>query len=470
MKSPFRTTRRGLTILEVLFAMVVLLVGLAGVGLLIPLAGRQANDSYAITQGLAAGESALAVFDSNAVVQPRLEGQWQLVDDVSTSTADCASTSFRSMRSMYNSLQASEIAKNPNAYDPAVVGMPTATSNLALLQNQITATGFCIDPLFWGFQPRLPYRIAAGDTGVFRRTRFPYYMETADPVSLTLGGGIGTPRLVRVSLVDPQGTDSNGRNGWLRQPGAVRLATVGGGDLVQASIESNKSLGPIRSVRWAADLSLLSSPQSQMMVSWIATLTPSLSTQFIAPQSLIYQPDTGGNLVPPPINQFPESFDLSVVVFSKRDVREQLSTTTGLLPSGERLFNVADISSDCMTSGTFNMTLSGNANVNARLRIGDWIMLSRNIFVDPSASSSQIRQRHQWYRVIGATGDDAMPRIVRVIGAPWDWTQAEVDFFVANSPDTPPVPTNPAALPVTVATVLKDVVHVYERRIELKMD
>ena len=55
-----QSIRLGLTLLEVIFAMVVILVGMVAVATLIPLAGRQAEDSYQITQGLAAGESALA--------------------------------------------------------------------------------------------------------------------------------------------------------------------------------------------------------------------------------------------------------------------------------------------------------------------------------------------------------------------------------------------------------------------------
>lgn len=50
-------SRKGLTLLEVIFSMVVLLVGLVAIVFLIPLAGREAEDSQQITQGLAAGES-----------------------------------------------------------------------------------------------------------------------------------------------------------------------------------------------------------------------------------------------------------------------------------------------------------------------------------------------------------------------------------------------------------------------------
>lgn len=52
--------RSGLTMLEVIFSMVVILVGLVSIAFLIPLAGREAEDSQQITQGLAAGESAIA--------------------------------------------------------------------------------------------------------------------------------------------------------------------------------------------------------------------------------------------------------------------------------------------------------------------------------------------------------------------------------------------------------------------------
>ena len=68
--------RSGLTMLEVIFSMVVILVGLVSIAFLIPLAGRQAEDSQQITQGLAAGESAIALFNTANIAQPTLESPW----------------------------------------------------------------------------------------------------------------------------------------------------------------------------------------------------------------------------------------------------------------------------------------------------------------------------------------------------------------------------------------------------------
>ena len=74
--------KRGLTVVECLFAMVIMLVGLIGIAAMVPFAARQAADSYQIVHALSTGENALAVSNSNAVVTPTLNAPWQLLDDV----------------------------------------------------------------------------------------------------------------------------------------------------------------------------------------------------------------------------------------------------------------------------------------------------------------------------------------------------------------------------------------------------
>lgn len=470
-----KMSKNGLTVIEVLFAMVIVLVGMVGIATIIPFAGRQAADSYAITHGLVAGENTLAIFKSKTSVQPRLEAPWQLVDDVSASDADCSSSWFVSMRDLYNHLLAVEANKNPALYT-INAGDNAATQaqkrlNISMLQNRIISLGFCVDPLFWGYQPRPTTRIGQFDAGVYRRTRFPFYHELCDATNLTLMNASlpGTPRLIRVSFRDPlAGLDPNGRNGWLRLPASLRMASAATGDVQVATPDSDKSLGPVRATRWASDLSLIESPTSASPVSWMATVTPTEGTQIIKPDDV----KVVVGALPSEIGALPEAFDVAVVVFNRRDVRASLDPATGIIPSSERLTYVSAFGQDALVSGTFDIELSADSRVDPKIRVGDWLMLSRNIHDDPTDLSSPVaRQRHRWYRIINLSGTDTFPRRMRVSGAPWDRTQLEVETLLKNGVPAANINnTSIIPLPTTVATLVKDVVQVYERTIELKMD
>jgi len=472
---------RGLTVIEVLFAMVIILVGMVGIARMIPFASRQMEDSYKITQALAAGESALAVFHSSSVSQPSRDLPWQMVDDVfdigNASIRDCdnptslgtflprATMSPSSMRALYESLNAVS-ASAPGAYFPGFQSVGSADlyqvrQNNALRQNNVIGTGFCIDPLFWGNQPRVATRIPRFGNGLFRRTRFPFYDEYVDPTDLTVPPTSfaftypGTPRLMRVSLRDPivpSLAGWNGRNGWLNGQAAQRIATTSGGDIVLATIESNRQLGPIRGTRAGPGSTLIDSPNAGSFVSWMATLTPSESTPYISPLMLPLV-----NLgVTPTMVRFPELYDLSVVVYGRRSPRLDAATTIPL--ASERIATVAFPSLEHLTSGSFDIVLNSDASADMKVRVGDWMMLSRHIFtLNSSGVWTPIRQRHRWYRAVSVSGASSSSIQVRVTGAPWNLTEEELTFGI------------PPTLPTTAALV-SDVVQVYERTVELKID
>jgi len=336
---------------------------------------------------------------------------------------------------------------------------------IARLQNQMIGTGFCIDPLFWASQERV--RIPKLAWGNYRRSRFPFYQETMpnsfDPLDSTLGSP--TPRLRRVSLADPLPTGT-GNGGWLRLPASIQLATVSGGDLVSAQPEEDRSAAPLRGEYVDGTGALIQSLTNGSTVSWMATLTPSDSTPIITPGSL--------NLTinPPPIETQPESYDLAVVVFGKRDVREVLNplviVASEIVPSSERIGNMIPIGTEYLNSGTFDINIAAGANVDPKMKLGDWVMLSRYIHADPynTTVGTAIRERHKWYRVISLGADDAFPVTVRLSGEPWGFTEHEIKVIsnrmMADSSLTIP------AVPKTAVTMLKNVIQVYQRSITTK--
>ena len=458
----------GLTVVEVLFAMVIILVGLLGIAAIVPFAARQAEDSYKIAQALTVGESALDLLKSESIVRPRLDAQWQFIED-EYGTNDSQGSFAKSWNDFYQGIEYSN--RFARLVSNGIITAPYDTlpnrNIISLMQNQIVGTGFCIDPLFWGYQDRGP-RINRNSQGNYRRTRFPFYDEympaNYDPFGSAAGGSF-TPRLRRVSMRDPFGSNASGNSGWLRLPSAIRLATVSGGDVIQASPESDRSAAPLRGEYVDGNGALLQSPTSSTSVSWLATLTPSDATPIITPQSLTFV-----GSAPPNIVIFPETYDLEVVVFSKRDVRERLDPTTGIAPASERFggFNIIPGNTEYLTSGTFDFEIdSAMGVVDSRIKIGEWLMLSRFIFTDPyTQSAPPIRERHKWYRVISVSGDDAFPKQVRVAGQPWDWTEFEVREITRQLDNGSQ--TSFPNVPATAVTLLKDVVQVYQRSVSLQ--
>jgi hypothetical protein len=474
------------------------LVGLVSIAFLIPLAGRQAEDSQQITQGLAAGESAIALFNTANIAQPTLESPWCLVDDINLSEHSAGT-----MRNVY------DVA--PTLITPPL-GVPGNAVQAAINQNRIAGTGFCIDPMFWGFQQPIRSQIPSP----FFRTRFPYLFDHTDPVAMIANQQTipPAPRLLRCSLTSPIGIAPGS---WLRQPAAVALSTMYGGDLVQPSTTSNKAIGPLRSVYVSSD-AVISTPSSSQQSSWLATITPADSNPPITLDRVVEQITRSGltQVANVPLD-VPRLYDVALVVFSKRDAREINSVTavpnpppTVLgIPKGEVLFNVTQISDDALNSGTFNITIEGSSGTETEIQVGNWLMMSRFTFEDilPRIDSERTgrptrfykRQIHRWYRIIAVSEGSSGIRVLRISGKPWGWTERELEMMQyynnANSiyqlqtypPVVPPrmrnaqgtmypvfpfdieqVDPNFQIPPVIQAVILKDVVQVYERQMELR--
>lgn len=497
----FRVRRSGLTVVECLFAMAIMLIGLIGIAAMVPFAGRQASDSYRIVQALAAGENALAVFNSNAVSIPTLNVPWQLVDDsypisppaaigLSTPVGDSNHSSFVSFPKLYEGDRANgRIYSLYKFYYDYLSSFPATPlgqqARAAVAQNRAMGTGFCIDPMFWAQQLRVPTaantKLMDRDWGNFRRTRFPYYHETypsnMDPFAPVLGGSGTTPRLFRVSLHDPNTPISAAYKGWMRLPGAIRLATVSGGDVSKVTPEKDRSAGALRgfSPSTLPGAAIVQAMAPESMQSWIATLTPAETTPIVDPKTLPLGPYAENNpMIPPPpaMRFYPESYDLAVVVFGRRNTTELVidDYTTfaaeGMVPEGERLCEVLTFGPEHRTSSTFDVELNASSNVSAVIKTGDWVMMSRYVYSDPTTRLLPIREHHKWYRIVGVSGDDVFPRIVRVAGQPWDWTLPEIAFFQANGVSSS------AALPAippstTAVTLIPSVINVYQRTLRV---
>ncbi len=230
--------RSGVTVLEVLFAVGIILVGLVGIAAMVPFAARQASQSYQISHGLATGANTLASFKGDLMVKPSIDRPWVLADDYYAKTSPNLSHSgwvFSSEpnwvlqaplgatnQSYYGSLERlydGNAARNVSLYRYHMDSILSAgelngnpREQVALAQNRALGQGFCIDPYFFAEQLKIPrldapdQKVYRGAWGNFRRSRFPFYDElypvSMNPLEFPRAAEFRTPRLLRVSFRD----------------------------------------------------------------------------------------------------------------------------------------------------------------------------------------------------------------------------------------------------------------------------
>jgi hypothetical protein len=449
---------RGVTVIEVLFAMVVMLVGLVGMVALLPMAGRQASDSYSLTHGSATMQNAKAAFVSMGTFEPTPQRPWWFADD-EYATAPTTNLGFQfpyysesrwyrsasDKRDVLTFVKQRKLPVLPNPpYSPAQAN--DVGIKLELARRNGRAQGFCIDPIFcateisenWsntGYTGSYQHD-RGGSQGVFRRSRMPFFDEQTElgTSGFTLNTSRDFPKLMRVSF---QGNTTSIRFNAPPEPlpmnrDASQIFSMPGGDLTGLDPE-DKSLGPLRYFDLTSGQGFVNSPSNQR-VSWLATLTPSEITS----------PDTD-----------PASYNLAVAVFSNRDqffgAGPLAMTGSDEFAEGEKMCFATSPSSTSVaitqlgdlpfspTGGAFEVQLWSDTLTNSKVRSGEWVMLSRRIVLGNEFTWSGTRipedvnrvkviHRHRWYRVIGVippppTQTTSWPITVRLQGEPWDYPE-----------------------------------------------
>lgn len=460
-----RKSRFGVTVVEVLFAMFVILFGLVGLAAIIPMAARQASDSYAMVQGSAAMQNTQAAARSQKGYLPSIEKQWWYANDLSSDLSNNPNLArFRAYVSFSKISELLDLIQIPTEADS------TAFASLNFQQQNIVrrkglATGFCIDPQFcgdqflnnvdgsWRYSPT-NYNHFRNANLLFRRTRMPFFDESTilSGNSFISDSAANFPRLLRVSFASGMKNLSasaafpNILIPCPLQKSGADLTATSGGDLLQADVQEDKSAGALRNFQMVSSGAL----QGQMIsssvsgtVSWLACLTPSEET-------------------PPGV--IPTSYKVSVVIFDRRENQFEAVplTVSGAekFPRGERLAFVTSVLPTGAAapligagspvghlpftgnSGSMQVALHSDALTDTRLRVGDWVMLSRqietgNLFVanppinapvaNVDALEYKMTHRHRWYRVTGVDNSETWPRIVRLQGPTWEYEELQID-------------------------------------------
>ncbi len=425
--------RRGVSLVEVMFSVVIVMVGLLGVAALIPVAGRQATDSYVMTVAASEGQNWYRMLLARGLHVPRPNQPWLRADD-------------------------------------QVSGRFEQISSTAQLDTFFPVDGFCIDPLFWSYQGiDVNGNVGIwnpGQTCAFRRSLFPYFHTDQSPLNPPFQAGMAVPswgfqpRLHRVTFPSAWPTGL--------QPAQTKVVealfrTLN--DPVLIRDEKDQSLNAVRGF-FSDSTGTIAQSVAAGNLSWIATLVP-------------MEIDA---------TQRPSSYTLSVVVFHRRESTFSLPSPNSFsmdeLPKSERIALVTGLTFPpaAASIGNANHVFSGGNGFSVNLvgwkygerfvKPGSWIMLSRRL---TSPVSSNVRHLHRWYRVATATMPASPPSDSDVDSVTWSEIDgSEGDRMMQRvhlmGPDWifQARDQGPAIFEPTVATIVPDVVSVYERIIEVK--
>jgi len=363
----------GVSLVEVIFSIGVIIIGILGVMSILPLAGRRAQDSVSMSVGAAMGDSVAGKILSNRWNQ---KGKLRILTPAGTVVRTVIDTPVP-----------------PFTYTPATFTLPNQP--------------FCIDPMM----------IRAGtsvtplnDSSGFNTSYFPYYKPTHNPTidpSLT-----GQPQLSESAGPAPLGSPAPLRRlirvGLLRTASSTDLLNVSEAfhiaernDDVRFDRPKDKTL-PAMIMGDRATNVAGSTPYGARFgrgeYSWIATVVPE-ETRGYATLSVVI------------IRNRLRDFDLPT---------DSPATIPERNAASERLASV--VSAIGFVGGAGGMVeISSNLNTVSRILPGQWVMLSNF-----NANGSPV---HRWYRIAGFGGDvvknetvQTWSREIHLDGADWDFS------------------------------------------------
>ena len=402
--------RRGVTILEVLFASGIAVFGLVGIASLIAVAGRQASDANNWSEGQAAAQNALSDF----VVRGYADSTaWLTFDDLITDSFPNHFKNYKTMLSGGTSL----------ARGTSLGGIRT--------DNRFAV---CIDPYFFS-DPTTVENVGTEFTNAqaYRPGLFPYFQDNFNPIDPSTPLGTNAGRLLRVGL-------KKSSSGGLLSAKAVDRQFQLLDDLAITTDDADQTQAPERILSGNAAQGL-----AKGEFSWLATLCP----REISPIESTFDSTA-----------YPENlFTLSIVVCKRRDrafyipQRDAGGVQIQQSPLGERVVAVT-APNDFKGGSGGRVTLSAASDsdnlardISDSLRPGDWVMLCR----ESPLAGGNLMTICRWYRVLTLDID------TDVTGGVWSRN------VLLDGPDWEFVATYP-----TQATLVSGVVTVVERVIPVR--
>ena len=360
--------RRAVTLVEVIFAIGVILIGLLGLLSILPLAGKRSQDSISLSTGPQIANRVLAELKSNRFLSRNLVQSSNLLPrpDYIVPPENLLQPIYK--RNLDGTLELDTDGK------PIIIRWFT--------------TPVCLDPILVSSPVTIDQQEQGYDVG-----KFPYlnkrYFPPSDPLTTTLETNRTQPRMYRFGIRDSQGV----------VPGTVaRVFSENRDDLINtrpidSSIPVRLSDGEITPISDGLEYGKRI-PSGEF--SWMVTVNP-----------------------------LPGGVYASVAVVVIRNRTLELEFPPAKNHVGERLVNVSYAMG--FRGGAGGVAhLECSTDVDSSLVPGDWVMLSRNELISHTDGRPMINQRHHWYRVVGLDGDpqingSAWTRKVLLDGPDWNF-------------------------------------------------
>lgn len=475
--------RTAVTVLEVLFATMVVVVGLIGIASIIPVAARNAQEAASHTSALNLGLSWADSFFARGLHRPSpnlAQGQmsWLWYRDFAPNNVRPGWEDFyRSYGTLSSNHQGRIGVSGPLFVESATFS--DGNGNFNDPNRRVwTRIPVCIDPYTFtsdSFQQRINLDPAASRLRSYRAAVFPYFNERYDPVLDPFSVptlGLDQPRMLRVTLAFGQTIPPAGGPYPRGSESSRAMISSIFGSVDELQVDDSVELDP-------AVVDRDSRPASRFFVraggnqalksltdgryTWMATVVPS--------EPLLVEVNTVAK-ANAYIQRPAEDCLVSFVVMNRHShefVSPLANGATESQPTGERLVRVYPLSGNFQGGTGGRVRLIASDTVPSKLAVGDWLMLGRNYMLD---ATGRAYAYFRWYRVIGTSGDAEYGML--------DQLRVAVDpgFPVANDP---PATTGVWARDVvlegpdfafgptpTMATLVSGVVTVVERQVKLQ--
>lgn len=438
--------RRGVTVIEVLFAMAIALVGLTGIASLLLLGGKQASDSNQAAEAQAFAQDWYGEFSARGLND---SAKWAWWDDTNKPIG-------------------------LKWFDKQLaVGFPSKGSS-TLFQREPGRESICLDPTFFAGRD---LNNTLTPSNWYRPAVFPYYQDRynplVDPANSSVISGLQWPDQPRMLRVTWGAVTSGSSFPTAFSSRILEQIFASQDDLTVLRNAEDGSMPPSRGAFFYSSASTTPLPvgrfAAESQYSWFATLTPN-EPRFSETTTT-------------------ELYTLSLVVVKKRDraIYDPASSTprasgTAATPSnapqGERLALVIPQSGDFIGGSGGRVRLVSSDGVEPTVHVGDWIMLSKYYNFVPIGGSFRTNSFFRWYRVVAVDTDEFVGPLAAVTGSSSDvygntftpmtpndvWGQDVVlegpDWSFAASVTTSSGVTVPTP---TTATLVKGATSVYER-------
>lgn len=468
--------RRGVTLLEVMFATGIAMAGMLGIASLLLVAGRQASDSNRSLESQTLAQDWYNELLTRGMDNP---SSWVWYQDFQFPTVAAGAPGLRQFsKQMYGG------SFNVGRLTHSVGSQSPANSNVPFLLRPRGKMSVCIDPYFYSDRTIRSTISSFGEVNDcwYRPAVFPYYQDGFNPMTDSeyrtgTTGGLAwsdQPRMLRVSLGSPSSVLNE------KQVESMFAST---NELTMLASEDDRTLPASRGYQalpsgGTAPTLVPFKASYQPHYSWMATLSPleefnTTSENFYTLSlAVIYQRD---RLFVPPA--FPERVSPLPQPEDK--------------PQGERLTWVVPLSGNFTGGSGGRVRLIASSGTDTSVSVGDWIMLSKHLSGTQRVSGGgdlavEAYSAFRWFRVVATDekptelpftnaisdvslsadpfgnsnfGENIWARDIVLDGPDWNFAGAAPVQLLSGSMSQMPSP--------TTGTLVKGVVAVHERIIEI---